>query len=93
MSDVIFAADLDTFFLMQGALLIFFMQSGFAMVEVGSINVLNLRLATETILVKNLMDVSLGAICWWLVGYGFAYGRSSGFIGGSEFLLRSEELR
>ena len=32
---------------------------------------------------KNIVDVSLGSLLWWLLGYGFAYGKSAGgFIGG-----------
>ena len=94
-SDEVSAADVDTFFLLQGAVLVFFMQAGFAMLEVGSINVLNLRVSTETILIKNMMDVSLGAVCWWVLGYGFAYGDSrgsDGFVGASNFFLRTRNF-
>ena len=30
---------------------------------------------------KNLFDVSLGAVLWWLIGFGFTNGGGNGFIG------------
>ena len=52
------------------------------MLEVGMVNIKN----TKNILIKNLFDASIGAICWWLIGYGFAAGESAGgFIGGDSF--------
>jgi len=44
-------------------------QAGFAMLEVGSVSLKN----TKSILLKNTFDVSIGAICWWLVGYAIAF--------------------
>ena len=51
---------------MIGAILVFFMQVGFAMLEVGSVEAKN----TRNILLKNVLDASLGAIIWWLLGFG-----------------------
>lgn len=59
---------------------IFLMQSGFAMVEVGSVREKN----AQNILIKNLFDACAGALAFWLFGYGFAYGQTGdmgGFIG------------
>ncbi|CAM9892924.1 unnamed protein product, partial [Discosporangium mesarthrocarpum] len=36
-------ADLDTLWLMIGAILVFFMQTGFAMLEVGSVSIKNTK--------------------------------------------------
>lgn len=61
---------------------IFFMQAGFAMIEVGTVREKN----SQSILIKNLLDVSAGAISFWLIGYGFAFGqkgKKGGFIGTS----------
>ncbi|CAN0257487.1 unnamed protein product [Ectocarpus sp. 12 AP-2014] len=77
--------DMDIFWLMFGAILVFFMQTGFAMLEVGSVSIKN----TKNILIKNIGDASLGAICWWLLGYGVAFGDTSGkFIGTNNFALK-----
>jgi Amt family ammonium transporter len=73
------AAEGDTWFLIWAGVLVFFMQAGFGMLEAGSVRAKN----TKNILLKNILDASLAALIWWLVGYGFAYGDSSdgGFIG------------
>lgn len=42
--------------------------------QVGSVSIKN----TKNILIKNIGDASLGAICWWLLGYGVAFGESEG---------------
>ena len=62
--------DVNTFWLLFGAILVFFMQTGFAMLEVGSVQLKN----TKNILIKNIIDAAVGAIAWWLVGYGIAFG-------------------
>ena len=56
--------------------LIFFMQVGFVALEMGSGRAKNVR----NILLKNLVDVMLAAMCWWAVGYAFAYGNSAGGV-------------
>ncbi|CAM9435583.1 unnamed protein product [Choristocarpus tenellus] len=79
--------DLDTLWLMIGAILVFFMQTGFAMLEVGSVSIKN----TKNILIKNVGDASLGALCWWLLGFGVAFGKDKGrFIGGDAFALKGD---
>jgi Amt family ammonium transporter len=79
--------DLDTWWLLFGAILVFFMQTGFAMLEVGSVSVKN----TKNILIKNIGDASIGAMCWWLLGYGFAFGDDVGrFIGDSKFAFSTK---
>jgi len=67
---------------------IFMMQSGFAMVEVGSVRAKN----AHNILIKNVFDACGGCLAWWLIGYGFAFGQTGnkgGFIGGKKELFAS----
>lgn len=52
------------------------MQVGFVALETGSGRAKNVR----NILLKNMVDVMLCCMCWWLVGYGFAYGDSAGGV-------------
>jgi ammonia channel protein AmtB len=60
------------------------MQVGFVALETGSGRAKNVR----NILLKNLVDVMLCALCWWAVGYAFAYGRSAaGVIGVTGFFF------
>ena len=72
---------------MAGAL-VFFMQAGFAMLEVGIVQPKN----ATNILFKNLIDASLAAITWWLVGFGVAFGTDNGnnFIGTDNYAINSE---
>ena len=64
------------------------MQCGFAMLSVGSVRSKN----AKNIVLKNLLDACFGAICFYLIGYGFAYGgdNGNGFIGWSGFALNGE---
>jgi len=69
------------------AFLVFFMQPGFAMVECGftrSKNAIN-------ILMKNLMDFSVGTIVFFFVGFGLMFGVSNGVFGTSLFGLGGVE--
>ncbi|KAJ1621532.1 ammonium transporter AmtB-like domain-containing protein [Pavlovales sp. CCMP2436] len=63
------------------------MQTGFAMLEAGSVRAKN----TKNILIKNLLDASIGAIVWYVIGFGIAYGGDNGFIGtsGSTYAIHS----
>mmetsp|Transcript_17288 Transcript_17288/g.42352 ORF Transcript_17288/g.42352 Transcript_17288/m.42352 type:complete len:500 (-) Transcript_17288:424-1923(-) len=60
----------DVMWVLVAAILVFWMQAGFAMLEAGSVRAKN----TNNILFKNLMDASLAAITFWLLGYSFAFG-------------------
>lgn len=61
---------------------VFFMQAGFAMLESGLVRSKN----TVNVLMKNYIDVGVGTLTFWLVGYGLMYGASDGgWFGTSEF--------
>jgi Amt family ammonium transporter len=75
--------DLDISWLIICGAMVFFMQAGFAMLEAGIVQPKNMA----NILFKNMVDCSIAAICFWLVGFGFAYGTdTTGFIGRSLFV-------
>ena len=66
------------------AALVFFMQAGFAMVETGFTRAKN----AINILMKNLMDFSVGSIVFWAVGFGLMFGATTnGWFGTSGFFL------
>lgn len=65
---------LDTLWVLIGAVLIFAMQAGFAMLESGFIRTKN----TGNIAMKNLMDFACGSLAYLLIGYGLMYGVPSG---------------
>ena len=86
MADV--SAALDMIWLVVAAALVFFMQAGFAMVETGLTRAKN----ASNILMKNLMDFSVGALAYWAVGWALMYGSSAGgFIGTDQFFLAGAE--
>ena len=65
------------------------MQAGFAMLCAGSVSSKN----TKNILIKNVLDACVGAIAFFIFGYGFAYGKKEGktaneFIGNWNFGLQ-----
>ncbi len=75
---------LDMIWLLLAAVLVFFMQAGFTLVESGLTRAKN----AGNILMKNLMDFSAGAIIYWAFGWALMYGASaSGMIGTSEFFI------
>jgi Amt family ammonium transporter len=78
----------DVLFMLFGATLVFFMQVGFALLEVGSVSIRN----TKNTLFKNLLDVCCGALTFYLVGYGLLYGEGNGFAGGTKFAMSSGDF-
>ncbi|MCL4111979.1 UNVERIFIED_CONTAM: hypothetical protein GTU68_062410 [Idotea baltica] len=60
------------------------MQAGFALVETGFTRAKN----ACNIIMKNLMDFSIGSLVFWIVGFGLMFGaNSSGYIGTSMFMF------
>lgn len=76
------ASAMDVGWTLIAAALVFFMQAGFAMVETGFTRAKN----AGNIIMKNLMDFSLGTPIFWLVGFGIMFGTMNGFFGGLDFL-------
>ena len=80
------ATAIDTAWLLIAAVLVLFMQAGFAYVEAGFIRSKNV----VNILMKNILDLSFGAIAYWAIGFSLAYGAadaSTGAFGWGNFFL------
>jgi hypothetical protein len=85
-------ADLQQFLLVIAGAMIFFMQTGFAMLCAGSVRIKNV----QNTMLKNLLDACGAAVAFFLVGYAFAFGgqndgsTNTTFIGTSEFLASGD---
>ncbi len=74
--------DMGALWITISAVLVFFMQAGFTLVEVGFTRGKN----AGNIIMKNIMDLAVGSIMFWAVGYAFMYGDQvllGGFMRGS----------
>lgn len=67
---------LNTVWMLLAAMLVFFMQPGFALVEAGFTRVKN----TANILMKNFVDFMVGSLLYWFIGFGLMF-NAGGFIG------------
>ncbi len=74
---------LDTVWTLLAAILVFFMQAGFAMVETGFTRAKN----ACNILMKNLMDFCFGTVAFWAIGFGVMFGVGNAYFGTSGFFL------
>jgi len=62
--------DMGALWITIAAVLVFFMQAGFTLVEIGFTRSKN----SGNIIMKNIMDLCIGSIMFWAVGYGIMYG-------------------
>ncbi|MGL6074980.1 MAG: ammonium transporter [Fimbriiglobus sp.] len=73
---------LNTVWIVMAAILVFFMQAGFALVESGLVRAKN----AVNVIMKNYSDMCVGAIGFWAIGYGLMFGSNpTGWIGTSKF--------
>lgn len=74
---------LDTLWVLLGAMLVFWMQPGFALVEAGMTRAKN----SANILMKNFCDFMCGSILYWVLGFSLMYGAGSAFCGWDGFFF------
>lgn len=76
--------DMGMLWMLISGILVFLMQAGFTLVESGmtrSKNVVNIAM-------KNVLDIAVGSLVFWFIGYSLMYGESaSGWIGWSGFMF------
>ena len=75
----------DTLWVLLGAMLVFWMQPGFALVEAGMTRSKN----TANILMKNFCDFMCGSVLFWMIGFSLMFGSDHGFLGWDGFFFRS----
>ena len=75
--------DFTMLWILLSGILVFFMQAGFTLVESGftrSKNAVNISM-------KNILDISVGTLSYWFIGYGLMYGSSNGWIATSDIFF------
>jgi Amt family ammonium transporter len=72
---------LDTLWVCLGAMLVFWMQPGFALVEAGLTQSKN----AANILMKNFVDFMCGTVLFWIIGFSIMYGAGNAFFGWEGF--------
>ncbi|MBN2802290.1 MAG: ammonium transporter [Deltaproteobacteria bacterium] len=75
--------NLNIVWTLVAAILVFFMQAGFAMVESGFTRAKN----AVNIMMKNTMDFAIGSIGFLFLGFGLMFGTSNGWFGTTNFML------
>lgn len=67
----------DTIWIAICIVLVFFMQTGFAMLETGFTRKKN----SCNVIMKNIMDFAVGSIFYWILGFGIMFGATTGVVG------------
>jgi ammonium transporter, Amt family len=84
--DLLIAA--NTVWVVVAAVLVMFMQAGFALLEAGLTRAKN----AAHIAGKNVLVFGLCSLVYWAVGFGLAFGDGNGFLGTSGFLPDGDSL-
>ena len=77
---------LDNTWILLAAVLVIFMQAGFALVEAG----LTRAKSVANIVMKNMMDFCVGVLAFAAVGYAIAYGTGNNFMGWNGWFIGSD---
>ncbi len=75
---------LNTIWVVLTAAMILLMEGGFALLEAGFVRYKN----NVNIIMKVFVDITIGTLCFYILGFGLMYGKDwSGLIGSNGFLL------
>src|SRR3954452_6031921 len=74
---------INTLLVFFAAVLVLFMQAGFAMLEVGLSRMKN----AGAVMAKILINLSVSLLMFWSVGFAFAFGTGNNFIGSSGWFM------
>ncbi|XP_064620896.1 putative ammonium transporter 3 [Lineus longissimus] len=80
----------DAIWILTSTFIIFTMQSGFGLLECGTVSSKN----ELNIMIKNMVDVIFGGTTFWMFGYAFQFGQAEGanwFCGMGDYLLIHED--
>src|SRR5690242_9895341 len=74
---------INSIWVVVAAILVLFMQAGFAMLEVGLSRMKN----AGAVMGKILINLSISFLMFWAVGFAFAFGTGNNFIGSSGWFM------
>jgi Amt family ammonium transporter len=74
---------INSVWVMVAAVLVIFMQAGFALLETGSTRMKN----AGHVAGKTILTFGICAIAFWAIGFGFAFGDGNGFFGTTGFFV------
>lgn len=74
---------IDTVWTLVAAFMVFFMQPGFALLEAGFTRAKN----AGNIMMKNMIDFSIGSIGYFIMGFGIMFGAGTAFYGTEYFMM------
>jgi len=78
------AATMDILWIVIAAILVFFMQTGFALLESGLSRAKN----AINVIMKNYVDICVGSLAFWFIGFGIMFGDNpSGWFGVTHFMV------
>lgn len=77
------AGAIDSVWVMLAAILVIFMQAGFALLEAGSTRMKN----AGHVAGKTILTFGICAIAFWAIGFGLAFGDGNSFVGEGGFFL------
>ena len=78
---------LNTLWVVIAAILVLFMQGGFAMLEIGFSRAKN----AGSVVAKILTNMSIAALCYWAVGFALAFGGPLGSFVGHEHIAEAPD--
>lgn len=77
---------LNSLFVFLAAMLVFFMQAGFALLEAGTVRMKN----AGHVAGKTVLTLGIAIVAWWALGFGFAFGDGNSFWGTTGFMFGGE---
>lgn len=78
---------MDTVWVVLTAAMIILMEGGFALLEAGFVRLKN----SVSIIMKVFVDIALGALCYYMVGFALMFGKDAfGLVGNTGFLLTGD---
>jgi Amt family ammonium transporter len=79
---------INSAFVFVAAILVIFMQAGFAMLEIGFVRGKN----AGSVVAKILVNVAIAGLGWWAVGFALAFGGDGALIGTHGLLLAGDDV-